>query len=147
VPLASATSREWDADEEAADESEAESDDSTDNAATDDAATNDDATEATAAASDDPEPLEAPGLELEVEATSDAWLMVQTDGKDAFMGFLRKGESRRWTAMETVRLKTGNAGGTQVTLNGQPLPALGGSGDVETREWRLMPNGDIEQSS
>jgi cytoskeleton protein RodZ len=87
------------------------------------------------------------GLELEVEATSDAWLMVQTDGKDAFMGFLRKGESRRWTARQTVRLKTGNAGGTQVTLNGQPLPALGGSGDVETREWRLKPNGEIEQSS
>ncbi len=73
--------------------------------------------------------------------------MVETDGEDAFMGFLRQGESRRWTARETLRLKTGNAGGTQVTLNGQPLPALGGSGDVETRVWRLLPNGDIEQSS
>jgi len=86
-------------------------------------------------------------LELEVEASSDAWLMVHTDGDQAFMGFLREGESRRWSANERVRLRTGNAGGTQIPLNGQSLNALGDPGAVEEYEWRLLPNGDIEQSS
>jgi hypothetical protein len=86
-------------------------------------------------------------LRIDVRATSDAWLMVHTDGEQAFMGFLRKGETQHWTAKELVQLKTGNAGGTQVTLNGTRVDALGSPGEVVQRIWRLLPNGDIEQSS
>jgi hypothetical protein len=100
-------------------------------------------TEPTAA----PSPTPIQGLVLEIEATSDSWLMVRTDGQEAWQGFLRVGESRRWEAQASVRVRTGNAGGTQITLNGQRLDPLGGPGIVTEREWRLLPDGDIEQSN
>ena len=86
------------------------------------------------------------GLVMEVKATSDAWVLVQTDGSEAFSGFLRQGEARSWQAHSSLRLRTGNAGGTQITLNGQTLAVLGGNGLVEEREWHLLPDGNIEQS-
>ncbi len=85
-------------------------------------------------------------LELVVTATGDAWLMVRADGQPVFLDHLRQGESRRWTANERFRVRTGNAGGTAITLNGRPVPALGGNGEVVEREWRLLPDGNIEQS-
>lgn len=96
---------------------------------------------------EDTAPTAAPGrLELVVTATSDAWLMVRADGQQVFLNLLRRGESRRWTANERFRVRTGNAGGTIISLNGRRLPSLGGAGDVAEREWRLLPDGNIEQS-
>jgi cytoskeletal protein RodZ len=86
-------------------------------------------------------------LELVVLANSDAWLMVRADGQQVFLDLLRKGESKRWTANERFRLRTGNAGGTEITINGQTIAPLGGPGEVEEREWRLLPDGNIEQSN
>lgn len=101
---------------------------------------------ATATAAATATPL--PGLEIEARAVqNDVWLRVQADGQEIFMGFLRGGESKRWSAKQTVRLRTGNAGDTEITLNGQKIEPLGDRGDVEERQWRLLANGDIEQSS
>lgn len=85
------------------------------------------------------------GLVMEVTATGDAWVLVRADGREVYSGFVREGESRVWRARQRMGLRTGNAGGTQITLNGQELDALGPAGDVQEREWRLLPNGDIEQ--
>jgi hypothetical protein len=85
------------------------------------------------------------GLELVVEASGDTWIRVYTDGEEAYANYLYEGESMTWQATESVRLRTGNAGGTEITINGQRIDKLGGGGSVEEREWRLMPNGDIEQ--
>jgi len=95
----------------------------------------------------DPVPETETGLVLQVVALSDAWVLVMADGREAYSGFVRRGESRTWRAGERVGLRTGNAGGTQITLNGNRLELLGGQGQVEEREWRLLPNGDIEQRS
>jgi cytoskeleton protein RodZ len=85
-------------------------------------------------------------LVLEVVVTSDAWLEVRADGEVVFRDFLRQGDARRWSARERVGLRTGNAGGTDVKLNGQAPPAgLGERGAVKEFEWRLLPNGEIEQ--
>ncbi|MFN2251121.1 MAG: DUF4115 domain-containing protein [Anaerolineae bacterium] len=85
------------------------------------------------------------GLELLVRASSDTWIRVHTDGQEAYASFLYKGDSMTWRASESVRLRTGNAGGTEITINGQRIDKLGEGGAVEEREWRLLPNGDIEQ--
>ena len=85
------------------------------------------------------------GLELEVIATADAWILVTADGEQAYSGFVRKGERRTWRADNRIGLRTGNAGGTSVTLNGNRLSTLGDSGEVHEREWRLLANGDIEE--
>lgn len=86
-------------------------------------------------------------LVMEVVATSDAWLSVRADQQKLFEGFLRAGDRKRWEANERVRLRTGNAGATEVTLNGRRLDPLGSRGEVVEREWRLLESGDIEQSS
>lgn len=69
-------------------------------------------------------PTDEPRLEIEIEATSDAWLQVQIDSLDALKSYLREGESSRWTAREAVRVRTSNAGGIRILLNGQPLSSL-----------------------
>jgi cytoskeletal protein RodZ len=93
-------------------------------------------------------PSPTAALELKVEATSDAWLMVRSDNSSTwtFMGLLKKGESRRWTAKDRFRVRTGNAGGTLITLNGRTVDPLGPANAVVEREWRLLPDGNIEQS-
>jgi cytoskeletal protein RodZ len=87
----------------------------------------------------------AGGLVMTVEATRDTWILVRTDGEQAYADFLLEGESMTWQAEKTLSLRTGNAGGTKVTINGQRVAKLGDMGSVEEREWRLLPNGDIEQ--
>ncbi len=99
-------------------------------------------TAATAAA-----PAVAGGLLIEVMASSDAWVEVHTDQQKQFEGFLRSGDRKRWNARELVRLRTGNAGATEVTLNGRRLDPLGTRGAVVTREWKLLASGDIQESS
>jgi len=84
-------------------------------------------------------------LVMEAAATSDAWIQVYTDGSLAYRGFLRKGDTMQWAANDRVGLRTGNAGGTIVTLNGQALDSLGGNGEVIEFEWRMLPSGDVEQ--
>lgn len=100
----------------------------------------------TPAATATPEPAE--GLQLRVEAEGNVWLRIAADDEVVFEGFLRQGENDSWEgeADGLIRLRTGNAAGTSVTLNGQQLEALGGPGEVREYEWRLLPNGDIEQS-
>jgi cytoskeletal protein RodZ len=103
-------------------------------------------------ATDTPGPTASPTLPagvlvVDVRAASDAWLSVWTDQEKQFEGFLRTGEERRWEARTTVRLRTGNAGATEVTLNGRRLEPLGGPGAVVNRQWKLLESGDIEQSS
>lgn len=87
----------------------------------------------------------ASGLLIEVQAAGNSWLRIDTDGEQAYEGFLREGEAWKGTAQERVRVRMGNAGDTQITLNGTRLDPQGGRGEVVEREWRLLPNGDIEQ--
>lgn len=95
-----------------------------------------------------PSPTPAQGLKLEVKAAGNIWLRIFADEQVVFEGFLREGENDRWEgeAKTSFRLRSGNAGGTQVILNGQPLDALGNRAEVREVEWRLLPSGDIEQS-
>jgi cytoskeletal protein RodZ len=95
-----------------------------------------------------PSPTPVQGLKLEVKAAGNIWLRIFADEQVVFEGFLREGENDRWEgeAKTSFRLRSGNAGGTEVILNGQPLDALGDRAEVREVEWRLLPSGDIEQS-
>lgn len=85
------------------------------------------------------------GILVEVRATGNAWLRIFTDGEEAYEGFLRDGDAWKGQARGRVRIRMGNAGDTVITLNGRTLDLLGGRGDVLEREWRLLPDGNIEQ--
>jgi len=92
-----------------------------------------------------PSPTPASGLTVEIRATGAAWLRIFSDGQPAYEGFLREGEAWKGKANERVRIRMGNAGDTQITLNGQSVGPLGERGDVVEREWRLGEDGNIVQ--
>lgn len=83
------------------------------------------------------------GVRLQVEIVDRSWIWVRVDGAEAFMGTLEAGEEREWQGNETIFLRTGNAAGVQVTLNGEPLGVLGRQGEVVNRTWERNPEGGL----
>jgi len=97
--------------------------------------------------SDTPTPVDTPtltpsptpkvylGVELSIEITDRAWVQVLVDGTKVYEGILEVGEKHTWEGMERVLLRTGNAGGILITLNGEFLGPLGNAGEVMDKEW------------
>jgi cytoskeleton protein RodZ len=77
-----------------------------------------------------------------VKATADAWITVkQPSGPPVFNKLMQAGES--WAVPPDkagLLLTTGNAGGTEIDVDGAPMPGtLGGSGAVR-RDVPLDPD-------
>ncbi len=81
-------------------------------------------------------------VEVGVEITQPSWIQVKVDGQQVFASILQPGQSRSWRGQRSVTLRTGNAGGTIIFVNGQPLGTLGTPGSVVEREWQLG-QGDV----
>ncbi|HUZ78447.1 MAG TPA: RodZ domain-containing protein [Chloroflexota bacterium] len=81
-------------------------------------------------------PLNAAALTATV--SQDSWAQVQVDGKQAFEGILRAGQSETWTGKSDVFLWVGNAGGVSVTFNGQKMGPLGNAGQVVRKDFRRI---------
>ncbi len=64
-----------------------------------------------------------------------AWLQVHVDGTKVFEGVFDEGTKITWNGKERVAVRCNNAGGVEVTLNGQKLGPLGERGQVVDREW------------
>ena len=77
------------------------------------------------------------GLEVFVHVTERTWLEVYTDEQDAFVGLLEEGDDRGWQAQTRVRMTIGNAGGLEVTVNGERLGFLGERDEVVRITWEL----------
>lgn len=76
------------------------------------------------------------GLEMEVTISpNSSWIMIETDGETAFTGVLVPDTVKVFKAAEKIYIKTGNAGSTIVTINGQLQESLGEEGEVESREY------------
>lgn len=99
-------------------------------------------------APDEPTPtatVVADQITLAVEALEPAWVWIKADGEQVFMGTLQTGEKREWTGKQTVFLRTGNAGGVRLTLNGQEQAPIGLQGQVVNLTWGLDPAGGPPQ--
>ncbi len=83
---------------------------------------------------------------LDVAADQRSWLRVLVDGALAEESVLREGDTRSWQAASSITLRTGNAGGLQLTLNGESLGPLGGVGEVVERTW-LVDQGQVTESA
>lgn len=81
-------------------------------------------------------------VEVAVEITQPSWIRVTVDGEQVFTSILQPGQSRAWRGKTSVNLRTGNAGGTIIFINGQPMGTLGTPGAVVEREWQVA-QGDI----
>ncbi len=69
---------------------------------------------------------------LSVRARQKIWLSVTADGKNVMTGELEPSTKRDFQARDHITIKTGNAGGTDVALNGKVLPSLGAESQVRT---------------
>lgn len=85
-------------------------------------------------------------IELALDMLARSWTRVIVDGSLALEAVLEPGEQRTFQATESIALRTGNAAGVQVTINGETLPALGGPGEVVEIVWRLV-DGQIVQAT
>jgi len=71
-------------------------------------------------------------LIVKVSATrGTTWLYVSNqDGTSIFSGQIRKGNSKEFSASEELNLRVGNAGGVDITLNGENVGPIGANGEV-----------------
>lgn len=71
-------------------------------------------------------------LVVKVSATrGTTWLYVSNqDGTSIFSGQIRKGNSKEFSASEELNLRVGNAGGVDITLNGENVGPIGANGEV-----------------
>lgn len=85
-----------------------------------------------------PAPVEsdnpAATLHVSLTADDDAWVRVWADGRIVVDGVLRPNEVKTVAAVETLRIRTGNAGSLQLTVNGTPAGPLGPKGQVRVVE-------------
>lgn len=79
-------------------------------------------------------PIIYQGVEVELRIVERTWLRVTVDGEVEFEGVLEKGAQRTWNG-DSVALRCGNAGGVEVTVNGEDLGTLGERGQLVEREW------------
>ena len=87
------------------------------------------------------------GVTLDLQAVQRSWIRVAVDGEVAEEGFLDAGVTRLWEANQSITLRTGNAGGVTLVLNGQDLGPMGAVGEVVERSWALADTGEVLEAS
>ena len=70
-------------------------------------------------------------IRLEIFAREDSWLSILADGKSMGQGVLNAQKSRTIHAQKEVRLTVGNAGGVEVSFNGQAVDIGGQPNQVK----------------
>jgi cytoskeleton protein RodZ len=81
-----------------------------------------------------------------IRATADSWVQIRdTDQSTLFTRVLKAGESYRVPDRPGISLRTGNAGGIEITVDGQPAPPIGPNGAV--RNVPLEPQSLISGST
>lgn len=99
---------------------------------------------ATATSAPTPIPAAAPtstisssrgAVDVELKTTDRTWIRATVDGKVVLEDILAAGQSRRWTGQQSVLLRVGNAGGVDVTVNGQHVGTLGPAQQPADREF------------
>ena len=69
---------------------------------------------------------------LQINAHSTVWISITADGEEQWQGTMEANQTLAVQAADAIRLKVGNAGGVELTLNGKNLGALGREGEVKT---------------
>lgn len=80
-------------------------------------------------------------LTLAILATERSWVQVTVDGAVQFVGTMEPGDSKTFTAADMIQLRTGNAGGIELRLNGDPVAGLGASGQIADKTFTRISTG------
>lgn len=85
-------------------------------------------------------PAAAP-IVVTAKYTDSCWTQVTADGQNIFTGIPKVGDTLTWNAKQNMIIRLGNAGGVDMTYNGQPQGPLGGDGDVIVKTFGLPTSG------
>ena len=69
---------------------------------------------------------------VQVKAKEDSWVSIVADGKSVMQRVLAADKNKKVKAGKTLILRTGNAGGIEVSFNGRSLGALGNENEPRT---------------
>ncbi|HEY1938804.1 MAG TPA: RodZ domain-containing protein [Candidatus Angelobacter sp.] len=69
---------------------------------------------------------------VSIKAKEDSWVSIVADGKSVMERVLAADKHKKIKAGKTLVLRTGNAGGIEVSFNGHPLGALGNENEPRT---------------
>jgi hypothetical protein len=87
-----------------------------------------------------PAPVEAPrptAMNIEIDSTEPAWISVaDAHGQRLAVGTIQPGKGRVLNVDHPAWLRTGNAGGLKIRLNGKPLGPIGPRGKVRVVEFK-----------
>ena len=72
-----------------------------------------------------------------IKAKEDSWVSIVADGKTRWEGMLDANMERSIKAGKELVLRTGNAGGLEISYNGRPLGALGKEKQVKTFTFNM----------
>ncbi|MEA5447390.1 RodZ domain-containing protein [Leptolyngbya sp. CCNP1308] len=86
-------------------------------------------------------PLEAPVV-VSANLSERAWLSVVADGENVYEGVAESGFEETWTAQTSLTFRTGNAGGVELSVNGDRAVVMGDSGVVRT--LTVTPDSGVE---
>ncbi len=81
----------------------------------------------------------AAALQVGLRVIDTVWVRATKDGRRAWEYTLSAGQKKLITARESIALIVGNAGGVELTLNGEALPPIGERGQV--RRVLFTPGG------
>lgn len=79
-------------------------------------------------------------IELMADARQRAWMRVTVDGEVVYEQVMEADTQETWQAQQALVVRTGNAGGVEVTVNGEAQGALGSTGSIEECTWTLADN-------
>src|SRR5437868_2550692 len=79
---------------------------------------------------------------VQVKAKEDSWISIVADGKSVMERVLSADKKKKIKAGKVLILRTGNAGGIEVTFNGVPLGPLGN--ETEPRTLTFNANGLVQ---
>ena len=81
-----------------------------------------------------PAPNPAATLHVSLTADADDWVRVASDGKVVMSDVLHANAAKMFDAVDALRIRIGDAGSLQMTVNGKPAGPLGPKGQVRTVE-------------
>ena len=70
-----------------------------------------------------------------IVASEESWVEYSVDGKEAKNIFLESGRKKVISALDSITIKVGNAGGVELVLDGKKQPALGEAGAVREKTF------------
>ena len=76
-------------------------------------------------------------LTMQMEIVERAWVRVTVDGEVQLESLLEPGYTQEFIAHQSIQLRTGNAAGVILTLNGEVLPSLGETAEVIDLIWAI----------